>query len=202
MKQSPKTHVLLVGGSPRAGGNTETLLKETAAGIEAAGVGTTLVMLRSYTIHSCDGCERCRRDETCTRFYDGMHLLYPLIEEARGLVLGSPTYNYNITPEIKSFIDRCYPYFDFSEQRPGPYRSRLAGQGRKMVSLGVCEQQDEHEMRLVIPALSDPLTAMGYEVVEKVAVTGHFPKGAVKGDEEALERARRAGAHLAEALTA
>ena len=101
--------VIGITGSPRAGGNTDTLLRALLDGATSEGVETEAVSLRDYTIAPCTGCERCRKDLTCTRFYDGMHLLYPKIEAADGLILGSPTYNYNITPEMKAFIDRLYP---------------------------------------------------------------------------------------------
>ncbi len=192
--------VLLVNGSPRKNGNTDRLLHEIERALSERGVATSFAALRDYSIHSCTGCERCRVDETCTEFYDGMHLLYPLIEQAAGLVVGSPTYNYNITPEMKCFIDRFYPYFHFGKERPGPYSSRLAGAGRKLVTVGVCEQKEESEMRFTMPAMSDAFSAIGYEVVEELAVLGHFAKGSVARDEGAHARAARAGAALADAL--
>ena len=199
MEVSART-VLLVSGSPRAGGNTDTLLQEMAQSLEERGFTTTFAALRSYSIHGCSGCERCRTAGTCVEFLDGMHLLYPLIEQAGALVVGSPTYNYNITSEMKAFIDRCYPFFDFTTPRPGPYTCRLAGAGRKLVVVGVCEQEEESEMGFTMPAMADAFGAMGYELVEKVAVTGHFPRGAVRKDEKALEAARDAAGKLAAAL--
>ena len=191
---------LLVSGSPRQGGNTETVLAKIAEGLEAEGVATELVHLRSYSIHPCIGCEQCRRDKTCTRFFDGMHLLYKMIEESRGLVVGSPTYNYNITPYMKAFIDRMYPYFNFTNPRPGPYSAKLAGQGRKMVTVGVCEQNEASEMGYTIPAMSEPIRVMGYEVVKEFPVIGHFAMGSVRKNTPLLEEAVATGAFLAREL--
>ncbi len=192
--------VLLVGGSPRKNGNTDSLLEVMAEKLEESGIKTFTAHLRDYDIHACIGCEQCRRDKTCTRFLDGMHLLYPEIESSGGLVLASPTYNYNITPMMKAFIDRLYPYFDFTEPRPGPYTCRLAGAGRKAVSLGVCEQLEEKELGVCLRALSDPLPPLGYEVLTEVAVTGHFLRGSVKKDELALEKAEEAAELLVRGL--
>ncbi|MFO8065614.1 MAG: flavodoxin family protein [Spirochaetia bacterium] len=193
-------HVLLVSGSQREKGNTDVMLGEIERELQTRGFRTDFVALRSYAVHSCIGCEWCRKDKTCTRFYDGMHLLYPLIEQAAGLVVGSPTYNYNITPEMKSFIDRYYPFFDFSSQRPGPYKSRLAGAGRKAVSVAIAEQHEQSEMGFTMPAMSNAFAAIGYEVVAEVPVTGHFSKGSVANDEEKLASARAAAGTLARAL--
>jgi len=193
---------LLVSGSPRKNGNTDTVLAAIAAGAQSAGIETEIVYLRSYEIHPCVGCERCRKDKICTRFYDGMHLLYEKIDSSRGLVVGSPTYNYNITPWMKAFIDRFYPYFDFTNPRPGPYRSRLADQGRMAVAVGVCEQTEVSELGFTIPAMSDALRVIGYEIVAELPVTGHFAAGSVKKDTEVLSRAREAGRRLGENLLA
>jgi multimeric flavodoxin WrbA len=44
-----------------------------------------------------------------------MGLLCPEIEESKALILGSPTYNYNVTDPMKAFIDRLYPYYNFTK---------------------------------------------------------------------------------------
>lgn len=191
---------LLVSGSPRERGNTATVLAKIAEGLESAGVEAELVHLSSYTVNPCIGCEQCRRDKTCTQFYDGMHLLYEKINASKGLVVGSPAYNYNITPLMKAFIDRFYPYFDFTNPRPGPYSSRLAGQGRKLVVVGVCEQKEASEMGYTMPAMSDAFRVLGYEITAELPVTGHFAMGSVKKDSPILEKAFQTGKELAEAL--
>ncbi len=191
---------LLVSASPRPKGNSDTLLAEIARGIESKSVETEIVYLRDYAIHPCIGCEQCRRDKTCTRFYDGMHLLYPKIEACQGLVTASPAYNYNITAYMKAFIDRLYPYFEFTNPRPGPYTCRLASTYRALLTVGVCEQKEASEMGYTIPAMSEALKVMGYDLIDELAITRHFALGSVKKDTQALARAYKAGEQLADAL--
>ena len=189
--------VLGVSGSPRAAGNTDTLLRALLEGAAAAGAETEAVYLRDYVIHSCIGCERCRKDLTCTRFMDGMHLLYPKIEAADGLILGSPTYNYNITPEMKAFIDRLYPYYRFSAERPGPYSSFFQSRGRKALVFSVAEQTKPEERGFAIEAMQRPLAALGFVVTDTLPAEGYFEKRAVAGDSAMQERAREAGRRFA-----
>ncbi|THB63256.1 MAG: flavodoxin family protein, partial [Desulfovibrio sp.] len=125
------TKILGVGGSPRSGGNSDVLLQNILAGAVEAGVETEAVHLRNYHFSSCIGCERCRKDKACTGLNDGMQLLYPKVEAARGLVLVSPTHQYNVTAIMKAFIDRLYAYYDFTDDRPRGYSSRLAGKDRQ-----------------------------------------------------------------------
>ncbi len=166
------------------------------------GVECASSRLADIDIHPCTGCEACRTTGTCTRFSDGMNDLYPVIERSVGLVLASPTYNYTITPETKTFIDRLYPYFDFVEPRPGPYVSRLAGQGRKLVAIGICEQHDPADMRYTLPVMSDAMSVIGYHVVDQVAITGHFDAGSVGNDDGARRRVFDATLALARAIGA
>ncbi|MDG6257477.1 MAG: flavodoxin family protein [Methanomicrobiaceae archaeon] len=189
--------ILGIAGSPRAGGNTEVLLGDLLAGAADEGAETEAVFLRTCAIHSCTGCERCRTDLTCTRFYDSMHLLSPKIEAADGLIVGSPTYNYNITPEMKAFIDRLYPYYRFSEARPGPWSSYFAGLGKKALVFTVAEQHDLAERGFAVEAMQRPLEALGFEVTETLHAEGYFAKGAVAKDPAMRERARTIGRRFA-----
>ena len=192
--------VLGISGSPRAGGNTDTLLRAFLEGAAHEGAETEMVFLRDYAIHPCIGCERCRKDLTCTRFLDGMHLLYPKIEEAVGVILGSPTYNYNITPQMKAFIDRLYPYYRFSEERPGPYSSFFQGLERKALVFSVAEQTKPEERGFAIEAMQRPLEALGLEVTDTLPAEGYFTKKAVAGDSAVQEKARDAGRRFARGL--
>jgi len=185
--------VLGIGGSPRRGGNTDVLLDRVLEGVTAAGGDVERVHLRDYTIEACIGCESCRKDLVCTRFLDGMHLLYPKLEGARGIVIGSPTYNYNVTSMVKSFIDRLYPYYIFTAERPGPYSSRLSGEGRRALVFSVCEQRDVGEMGFALEAMSMPLEALGYQIVGRLPVAGIFERGAVKRHDDIMDAAFEAG---------
>jgi len=132
--------VLGIGGSPRKGGNSDILLKRLLKGAAGEGIVTEEVQLRDYQFQPCIGCERCRKDKQCTGLQDGMQLIYPKIREASGMVLISPIYSYNMTALMKSFIDRLYCFYDFSDERPGYWSSQLAGQGRKAIIAVVGEQ--------------------------------------------------------------
>lgn len=188
--------VLGISGSPRKGGNTDLILKEVLRGAEESGSKTEAIFLRDYAISPCNGCERCRKDLTCTRFNDGMNLIYPKIEEAGILVLGSPVYNYNVTSQMKSFIDRLYPYYVFSNDRPRKYSSRLAEKRRKALVFSVSEQTDPKEEGFATEAMARPLEALGYEVTTSFPVCGFFDRGAVLQDEKIMEEAYLLGKKL------
>jgi len=197
---SPQPMVLGIGGSPRKNGNTDLLLKHIVRGSRKRGLLSDTVLLRDYQFGPCIGCERCRKDRICTGLHDGMTILYPKIVRAAGLVLVSPVHNYNVTAWVKSFIDRLYCFYDFTEERPRRFTSRLASQGRKAVIAAVCEQASKNDMGLTLEAMRRPLEALGYEIVGELAVLGIFDKGKIRDDPEVLSQADRLGSDLAEAL--
>lgn len=199
---SQRPFILAIGGSPRPRGNSDTMLAHALAGAEAAGAEVRAVHLRKVKFAPCIGCEKCREDKACTGLKDGMADVYPLIDRATGLILASPAHNYNVTALMKGFIDRLYCYYDFGDERPGPWSSRLAGQGRKAALIGVCEQKDEKEgMGLTMEAMRLPLTALGYELAEEVAAFNAFAKGKVNEQADVLERCHELGQALARDLS-
>ncbi|MFP4654565.1 MAG: hypothetical protein ACLFMM_02630 [Methanohalobium sp.] len=105
-----------------------------------------------------------------------------------------------VTSWIKAFIDRLYPYYDFTEDRPRNYSSRLKGQGRKAIVFGICEQQNMDGMGYTLNAMSKPLETLGYEIETKFPVTGYFDRGAISQDETILQSAYYGGQNLAKKL--
>jgi len=196
----PQARILGVGGSPRKGGNSDTLLKSMIDGARKHKIETHGIHLRDMSFPGCVGCERCRKDKICTGLTDGMSFLYPDILESRGLILVSPTHNYNITAWMKAFIDRLYCFYNFNRECPRGWSSRLAGQGRKAVIGASCEQVDERDMGFTVDAMRLPLEALGYEVIGVLPVFRVFEKGKVKEDNDTLIRAEKLGSDLAEAL--
>ncbi len=193
--QLPVPQILGIGGSPRRGGNSDILLRHILHNL-----GETK-QLRDFQFQSCIGCEKCRKDKICTGLQDGMSLLYPKIIEAKGLVLVSPTHNYNITALMKAFIDRLYCFYNFdSKNRPGPWSSQLENQGRKAVIVAVCEQENRKDMGFTLEAMRLPLEALGYEIIEQLPVFGVFARGKVKERKEILDQASDIGTYLAQAV--
>ena len=193
-------NILAISGSYRPDGNTDTLLKQFAAGAAEAGAVVNTVFLRNYSIQSCVGCEKCKNADRCLNWSDGMDLLYPLIKASSGLIVGSPVYNYNITSALKAFIDRLYPFYIFTDDWPRGFSSHLAGQGRKAIAFAVSEQTDPADSALALPAIELPLEALGYSVVWKKTFMGFFGKKDISRNEDSLNAAFEAGLKLAQQL--
>jgi len=196
----PENKVLGVGGSPRKNGNSDVLLKQVLKGAGQENTECSRIQLRDIQFQGCIGCEQCRKDKICTGLTDGMTLIYSRVIASKGLVLVSPTHNYNITSWMKAFIDRLYCFYNFENTRPRAWSSQLAGQGRKAVLAAVCEQENERDMGFTLEAMRIPVEALGYQVIGEQAVFRIFDRGRVKEDRASLEKAFTLGKDLAKAL--
>jgi len=67
-------------------------------------------------------------------------------------------------------IDRLYCFYNFDDNRPGGWSSRLAGQGRKAILAAICEQKNKDDMGFTLDAMRLPLEALGYEIIGELPV--------------------------------
>jgi multimeric flavodoxin WrbA len=100
--------VVAFNGSPRKDGNTSILIKHVFNELEKEGIETELVQLSDKVIHGCIACEKCgkNRDQRCAVKNDAANEYIEKMIGADGIILGSPVYLQDVTPEIKALIDR------------------------------------------------------------------------------------------------
>lgn len=96
-------------GSPRVGGNTEFLLNTVLSQISAAGHETELVQVGGQLLHGCTGCRQCgqKKNKQCVIGNDMINDCIAKMISADAIILGSPTYFADMTPELKTLIDRA-----------------------------------------------------------------------------------------------
>ena len=190
-----------VSGSPRRGGNSDRVLDAILEGASEKGAEVEILYLSNMEMSSCVGCERCRKDKVCTRFEDDLTPFYPKISQAEGIVLVTPVHNYNVTAWMKAFIDRLYCFYDFDNEHPRGWSSRLAGQGKAAALAIVAEQMDPKDMGVTMEAMRMPMEAMGYRIAGELAVPGVFEAGVVSERPGVLEQAAKLGRDLAAGLS-
>jgi multimeric flavodoxin WrbA len=101
--------VVAFNGSARKGGNTAILLRYVLGELEKEGIETELVEMSGAAIHGCLACRKCstRKDGRCSQTGDMGNVYIEKMAAADGILLGSPTYVADISPEIKALIDRA-----------------------------------------------------------------------------------------------
>ena len=108
--------VLAIIGSPREHGNTTALVNAVIRGAESAGHEVEIVNLTNLSISDCVACCKCKISKDRCSIHDDMQNLYPKIEEADCLVIGTPVYMGQMTGKMKSFFDRWYTFMDADYQ--------------------------------------------------------------------------------------
>lgn len=96
--------ILGISGSPRNMA-TEYILGEALKMLEGRGLKTVQFTVRGKQIAPCRHCDYCLKNGVCV-VKDDMHQLYPLIREARGMVIATPVYNGSMSAQTKIVIDR------------------------------------------------------------------------------------------------
>ncbi len=101
--------VVAFNGSARKGGNTAILLNYVLGECEKEGIETELVEMAGAKIHGCLACRECSKtkDRRCGQKSDMGNVYIEKMEQADGILLGSPTYVTDVSPEIKALIDRA-----------------------------------------------------------------------------------------------
>lgn len=101
--------VVAFNGSARKSGNTAMMLNEVLGELGKRGIDTEMVQLAGQPIHGCIACYKCfaNKNQRCAGTEDAINSYIEKMLAADGILLGSPTYFADITPEIKALIDRA-----------------------------------------------------------------------------------------------
>ncbi|MFH1854356.1 MAG: flavodoxin family protein [Candidatus Omnitrophota bacterium] len=97
--------ILGINGSPRIGGNTDTLLDKLLEGASANGASTEKIILNQLRLSPCQECESVNDDRECI-IKDDMRKMYEKIRDADVIVLASPIFFGSLTAQTKIMIDR------------------------------------------------------------------------------------------------
>lgn len=101
--------VLLINGSPRPKGCTYTALRHVADTLEQEGIESEIIHLGSAPIRDCVGCGACKQLENrCVFNDDVINDIIAKVEQADGVVLGSPVYFAHPTGRLLSALDRIF----------------------------------------------------------------------------------------------
>jgi multimeric flavodoxin WrbA len=97
-------------GSPRKGGNSDTLLDAALDGAEKAGARIERLYLRDMNFLPCQNCGYCSAKGEC-RYKDDMVAVYEALDTSDIILLGAPIYFCSLCAQAKAMIDRCQPYW-------------------------------------------------------------------------------------------
>lgn len=168
--------VLGISGSMRRNGNTATLVKEIVNRCENAGIKSEFISLAGKKIGPCMGCEKCREKKWCVNESDDWNGIIKKVLDADVLIIGSPTYYYDVCGHLKNFIDRTYSLY---------HDRKLAG--RKGVAVAIHANKGASR---TIQTLEGFLSTHEFSSLGSVKGTGYNEGDVLKGT-EAIQKAHK-----------
>jgi multimeric flavodoxin WrbA len=101
--------VVAFNGSGRKDGNTAVLLRNVLAELENEGIKTELIQLAGKPIHGCIACYKCvtMKNKRCAIENDALNEFVAKMDEADGIIIGSPTYFADCSSQTRALIERA-----------------------------------------------------------------------------------------------
>lgn len=179
--------LLAIVGSPRLKGNTNYLVDQTLEEAAKLGAQTEKIIIGQYKVSPCLGHDNCASLDSCLQKDDGGWILEKF-READGIILATPVYYYNVSAQMKTFIDRNYFFYKHNQK----YKARAAG------IIIVAEQEGIEDTLHTLKQFSGEL---GVREDKTFIVSGYASKPGDAGKNSSLAtEARELGRQLTQSL--
>ena len=182
-----KLSVVAFNGSPHKDGNTSILIRHILTELEREDIHTECIQIGGLLIRGCSDCRKCfeNKDMQCVFRDDCVNECIHKIVNADGIILGSPVYFLDITPEMKALIDRADLV---ARANNGPFRRKVGAAVTAVRRSGATHTID---------------TMLHFMLYSGMILTGSpvigigLNKGDVLADHEGIARAKEAGQNMA-----
>ncbi|MDO9522732.1 MAG: flavodoxin family protein [Methanocorpusculum sp.] len=189
------TTMLVINGSPRKGGNTETVLNAFVAGAKEAGADVTTIRLVEIEHKNCKGCNACHKNGVCV-IKDALTPVFDQMLESDILVLASPIYSMTVTAEMKSFIDRGQFLWAQKFIRKTLVFDAAHLKKHKGVFLGTSGQNLPYIFDSAFPVVRAFFNDSGFSYADNVLFPGMDKHGGVQGWPESVVEAKKRGKEI------
>ena len=186
--------VLGISGSPRLGGNTDTLLAEVLKGAQSRGAETGTIFICDKDIAPCQHCDSCLMLGEC-KISDDMQQVYEQMAEADAIVIASPVHFLGLTAQLKAAVDRCQALW------ARKYRLKVPPLGEEKMRRGFFVSAGgrtrEGNFEPAIATVKALFATLDVEYIGALTFPGVEEKGAILKNPDALNQAYEAGERLA-----
>ena len=153
--------VLIINGSLRTGGNTDTVLASLMEVIKNTKIIATQYFLRDKKIEDCKGCYYCYKNNSCS-IKDDMQEIHHEVQNSDLLILASPLYWWGVTGLMKTFIDRLYLYY--------PRRNAEMIAGKKAIIITPMHVSEIEHGEIVFNSEIEPLKITYNHILKRLRV--------------------------------
>ncbi len=179
--------IVAIVGSPRLKGNTNYLIDRALEETAKLGVENEKIVLSQYEVNPCLGHDDCASFKSCLQ-QDDTGWILDKFREADGVILATPVYYYNVSAQMKAFIDRNYFLYKHDQQ----YKARVVG------IIIVAEQEGIEDTLHTLKQFTDEFD-VGEDRI--FIACGYANKiGDAEKNSPLVEEAKRLGRQMAEGL--
>ncbi len=182
-------------GSPRKKGNTTSIVNEVLRGASEAGAETKIFHINELGIRGCQACYKCLTPEGKCAQTDGMTPLYDEIISADAVVFGTPVFMFQITGQMKTFIDRLFALMYLKDGQPGAFRNKI--RGKKALTVYSQGQPETGSFVSSFDLNEGVLAFLGFKVGGRIVAGGMTSLDSAKNNRGVMDRAYTAGLELA-----
>src|SRR5208337_2639400 len=147
-------------GSPRMKGNSSTIAKHFCDMAEKLGAQVRTFALNEIRYRGCQGCMACKTKLDRCALKDDLTEVLEAVRETDILVLASPVYYWDVSAQVKAFLDRTFSFLvpDFITN---PQKSRLEP-GKKLVFVLAQANPDENSFTHIFQKFDYFFRAYGF----------------------------------------
>ena len=102
--------VLIITSSLRFNSNSDLIVAKVAEGARDAGHDVEVISLKGKEIKFCIGCLACQKTKQCV-LKDDVNEIREKVRVADTLVFATPIYYYEMSGQLKTFLDRMNPLY-------------------------------------------------------------------------------------------
>jgi multimeric flavodoxin WrbA len=187
--------ILAIAGSPRRGGNTDSLLDQAISGAESKGATVERIVLSRLNVGPCIECSRCFESGRCA-VQDDYQLLYDQTLEADGIMLAAPIFFMNLNAHTKAFVDRFQSLWALRYVLGLPVPLPVGGRRRRALFLSAAGSP-KTKFDCSLSVVRAFLATIDAKLVGRLCINGIDDKGEVAEHPEMLEQAYALGVLLA-----
>ncbi|NSW87190.1 MAG: flavodoxin family protein [Syntrophobacteraceae bacterium] len=176
-------------GSPRKRSNSSIIAGHFCTTAQKLGAESRIFTLNDLHFRGCQGCMACKTRLDRCAVEDDLTEVLEAVRETDILVLASPVYYWDVSSQMKAFVDRTFSFLvpDFLTN---PIKSRLEP-GKKLVLILAQNNPDKDSFTNIFPKFDYFFRAYGFTDTRLIRALGVSAPGEVESHLDVLELAEQ-----------
>jgi multimeric flavodoxin WrbA len=181
-------------GSPRKNGNSAAIAERFCETAKKSGAEVQTFALNELNFRGCQACMACKTKLDHCVLEDDLTPVLEAVRQADVVVLASPVYFWEVSAQMKAYIDRTYSYLvpDF---HTAPVPSRLPA-GKKLLVILTQGNPDEKLFTSIFPKFDNFYTRFGFTDRRLIRGCGLQAPGEAKNREDIMLQAEKAAREM------